>query len=312
MEPEKYSFKVGEADKGKRLDMYIVEQLPGLSRSFVQKLTSEGNILLNGEPAKNHHKVNTGEAVDVSVPEPVASTIRAEKIPLDIVYEDGDLLIINKPAGMVVHPAPGNYSGTLVNALLTHCKDLSGIGGVLKPGIVHRIDKGTSGLLVVAKNDSSHKALADQFRAKTTRRVYWALVKGVVRFDNGIVELPIGRSDDDRMKMAVKSEEGEEGRYAVTKYKVLERFKDSTLLELTLGTGRTHQIRVHMSHVGHPVVGDEEYGSRSSLGRPALHAKTIGFIHPGTKKYVEFTSELPEDIKKLIDEHKSTRAQEKK
>ena len=298
MDPEKYNFKAGEADKGKRLDKYIVEKLPGLSRSFVQKLTSEGGILLNGEPAKNHHKVNTGEVVDISIPEPVASTIRAEKVPIDIVYEDEELLVVNKPAGMVVHPAPGNYSGTLVNALLAHCKDLSGIGGVLKPGIVHRIDKGTSGLLVVAKNDSSHKALASQFKAKTSRRVYWAVVKGVVRFDNGIVELPIGRSSTDRKKMAVKSEDG---RDAVTGYKVLERFRDSTLLELVLGTGRTHQIRVHMSHIGHPVVGDEEYGSRSGIGRPALHAKTIGFIHPVTEKYVEFTSELPDDMKKLID-----------
>jgi len=298
MEPEKYRLDAGEADQGKRLDRYIVERLSGLSRSFVQKLASEGGILVNGEPAKNHHKINAGEVVDISIPEPVASTIKAEKIPLDIVYEDRDLLVVNKPAGMVVHPAPGNYSGTLVNALLAHCKDLSGVGGVLKPGIVHRIDKGTSGLLVVAKNDSSHKALAGQFKAKTIKRVYWAVVKGVVRFDNGIVELPIGRSARDRKKMAVKSEDG---RDAVTRYKVLERFKDSTLLELTLGTGRTHQIRVHMSHIGHPVLGDEEYGSRSRIGRPALHAKTVGFTHPGTKKYLEFTSELPDDMRKLID-----------
>jgi 23S rRNA pseudouridine1911/1915/1917 synthase len=301
MEPEQYNLKVGEADKGKRLDKYVVEKLPGLSRSFVQSLASEGRILLNGEPVTKCHKVNTGEVVDISVPEPVASTIRAEKIPLDIVYEDGELLVVNKPAGMVVHPAPGNYSGTLVNALLAHCKDLSGIGGVLKPGIVHRIDKGTSGLLVVAKNDRSHKTLASQFKAKTARRVYWALVKGVVRFDNGIVELPIGRDASDRRKMAVKSKDG---RDAVTRYKVLKRFGDSTLLELVLGTGRTHQIRVHMSHIGHPVVGDEEYGSPSGLGRPALHAKVIGFIHPVTKKYLEFTSELPDDMRESVERAK--------
>lgn len=309
MESEKYNFKIDEASKGKRLDKFLVEQLPGLSRSFVQRLTSEGRILINGESAKNHHKVNTGESVDISIPEPVASTIRAEKIPLDIIYEDEDLLVVNKPAGMVVHPAPGNYSGTLVNALLAHCKDLSGIGGVLKPGIVHRIDKGTSGLLVVAKNDRSHKALAGQFKAKTAKRVYWALVKGVVRFDNGVCDLPIGRSSSDRRKMAVRSEDG---RDAVTRYKVLKRFGETTLLELVLGTGRTHQIRVHMSHIGHPVVGDEEYGLRSGLGRPALHAKVIGFVHPVTKKYLEFTSELPDDMRKLVDEHTSTRAQEHK
>jgi 23S rRNA pseudouridine1911/1915/1917 synthase len=309
MEPGRYNLKAGEADKGKRIDKYIVEKLPGLSRSFVQKLATEGRIFLNGEPASKRRRINTGEAVDISIPEPAASTIRAEKVPLNIVYEDEDLLVVNKPAGMVVHPAPGNYSGTLVNALLAHCKDLSGIGGVLKPGVVHRIDKGTSGLLVVAKNDLSHRALAGQFKAKTSRRVYWAVVKGIVRFDNGTVELPIGRSPADRKKMTVKSEDG---RDAVTVYKVLERFKDSTLLELTLGTGRTHQIRVHMSHIGHPVVGDEEYGSRAGLGRPALHAKTIGFIHPVTKKYLEFTSELPDDIKELVAAARARAGEKKK
>ncbi len=294
MEREKYKFEVGEEDKGKRLDKFLVEKLPGLSRSFLQKLTAEGGITLNREPVKNHHKINTSDVVDISVPEPVASTIGAEKIPLDIVYEDNELLVVNKPVGMVVHPAPGNYSGTLVNALLAHCKDLSGIGGVLKPGIVHRIDKGTSGLLVVAKTDNAHKGLAKQFKAKTTKRVYWAIVKGVVQLDNGIIELPIGRSSYDRKKMAVNFDEE---RIAITKYKVLERFKDCTLLELTLGTGRTHQIRVHLSHIEHPVLGDEQYGTRDSyLGRPALHAKTIGFIHPVTKKYLEFTSKLPEDM----------------
>lgn len=298
MEREKYKFGVGEEDRGKRLDKFLVEKLPGLSRSFIQKLTSEGGITLNRESVKNHHKINTGDVIDISVPEPAASTIRPEKIPLDIVYEDKDLLVVNKPAGMVVHPAPGNYSGTLVNALLAHCKDLSGIGGVLKPGIVHRIDKGTSGLLVVAKTDNAHKDLAKQFKAKTTKRVYWAIVKGVVQLDNGIIELPIGRSSYDRKKMAV-SFDGE--KTAITRYKVLERFKDRTLLELTLGTGRTHQIRVHLSHIEHPVLGDEQYGTRDAcLDRPALHAKTIGFIHPVTKKYLEFTSELPEDMREAL------------
>jgi 23S rRNA pseudouridine1911/1915/1917 synthase len=223
-----------------------------------------------------------------------------EDIPLEIAYEDDELLVVNKPAGMVVHPAPGNYTGTLVNALLYHCKNLSGIGGVSKPGIVHRIDKGTSGLLLVAKTDRAHKSLSKQFKDKTINRVYVSIVKGVIELDNGTVELPIGRSPKDRKKMTVKFEDSKD---ALTNYRVLERFADATLLELVLGTGRTHQIRVHMSHMGHPIIGDEKYGYKDEgIDRPALHAKTIGFAHPVTGEYMEFTSELPPDMVKLIRE----------
>lgn len=299
MEKRTFTFTVDLNDKGKRLDKYLVQNLPEeLSRSFIQKLISEGNVLLNGEPVKSHHKINTEESIEVRIPEAKTSSISAEKIPLNIVYEDEHLLVVNKPAGMVVHPAPGNYSGTLVNALLGHCKNLSGISGIMKPGIVHRIDKGTSGLLVVAKTDQAHKGLAKQFKNKTIKKIYIAVVKGVVQLDNGIIELPIGRDSRDRKKMAVNFVRSKD---ATTRYAVLERFKDSTLLELSLATGRTHQIRVHMEYIGHSLVGDEKYGTRSKFARPALHAKTIGFIHPVTKKYMEFTSKLPKDMKELID-----------
>ena len=299
MEKEKFEFKVTKEERAKRFDKVLVERLPKkFSRSFIQKLISENDVLLNGAPAKSHQKVSPGDSVEVTVPEPEESVIKKEKIPLDIVYEDEDVVIINKRPEMVVHPAPGNYSGTLVNALLGHCKNLSGIGGVLKPGIVHRIDKGTSGILAVAKTDLAHKALAKQFKNKTINRVYVALVKGMVQLDNGVVELPIGRSRRDRKKMAVDFEEN--AKAAVTRYKVIKRFKEATLLELVLGTGRTHQIRVHMSYIGHPVLGDEKYGSRGIFPRLMLHARTLGFTHPITKKYVEFTSEIPKDMKELI------------
>lgn len=302
MEEGKFKFRVTEEDRRKRLDKYLVEKLPEeLSRSFIQKLIADGNILLNGAPAKSHHKVSAGESIEVTVPKAEAVFIRPEKIPLDIVYEDEYLLVVNKPAGMVVHPAPGNYDGTLVNALIGHCKNLSGISGVMKPGIVHRTDKGTTGLLVVAKTDQAHRALAKQFKAKQIKKVYVAVVKGVVQLDNGIIELPIGRHSRDRKKMAVNFVSSKD---ASTRYAVLERFKDHTLLELTLLTGRTHQIRVHMSYIDHPLVGDEKYGTKARIGRPALHAKTIGFVHPVTKKYMEFTADLPKDMKGLINELK--------
>lgn len=298
MERKRHSFEITDGDSGKRLDKFLVERLPKeFSRAHIQKLVSDGHVILGGAPAKNSHKLLVGETVDVTIPAPIASFMEPEDIPLKIVYEDRELLVVNKPAGMVVHPAPGNYNGTLVNALLHHCKNLSGIGGVSKPGVVHRIDKGTSGLLLVAKTDAAHKALAKQFKDKTIRRVYMALVKGRVELDNGRVELPIGRSPKDRMKMIVKFEDSKD---AVTTYKVLERFQGATMLELVLGTGRTHQIRVHMLYIGHPIVGDEKYGYGDSIGRPALHAKTIGFIHPKTGEYMEFSSELPDDMLKLI------------
>jgi len=298
MEKEPLRFEVDQKDAGKRLDKFLVENMPKeLSRSFIQKLISGEHVLLNGGPVKSHHNVNRGDSILVTIPDAVQSSIEPENVPLDIVYEDEHLLVVNKPAGMVVHPVPGNYNRTLVNALLGHCKNLSGISGVLKPGIVHRIDKDTSGLLVVAKTDEAHKGLAKQFKSKTINRVYMALVKGVVELDNGVIELPIGRSSRDRKKMAVNFVQSKD---AITRYKVLQRFKDSTMLEVTLGTGRTHQIRVHMSYIGHVLLGDAKYGAKDNLPRPALHAKTLGFIHPATKKYMEFTSELPQDLKELI------------
>jgi len=299
MEKGQFEFEVNEEANGKRLDKFLAGRLKeDYSRSFLQKLVSEGRVLVNGSTIKPHHKLRQGDKIDVNVPAAVPSLILPEDIPLDIIYEDEDLLIVNKPSGMVVHPAPSNYSGTLVNALLYHCKGLSSIGGVLKPGIVHRLDKGTSGLLVVAKKDSSHVKLAGQFKAKTITRRYIALVKGVVQLDNGIIELPIGRSTSDRKRMAVNFSKS---KAAITRYKVLERFKNSTLLEIAPGTGRTHQIRVHMSYIGHILIGDEKYGYKGDFKRPALHAKTLGFIHPSTGKYMEFTSDLLEDMKGLIE-----------
>ena len=299
-EKDIYRIEVIDEDAGKRLDKFLADKMKEtLSRAFIQRLICDKNVLVNGEPRKNSYTISPGEAVEINMPAPTESDIMAENIPLDIVYEDDDLLIVNKSSNMVVHPAPGNYSGTLVNALLAHCKNLSGVGGVIKPGIVHRLDKGTSGLLVVAKNDRSHRLLAKQFKAKTARRVYIALVKGVVQLDNGIIEAPIGRDKHDRKKMAVDFDP-EKSRTAITRYHVLERFKNSTLMELVLGTGRTHQVRVHMAHLGYPVLGDVSYGTRDELDRPMLHAKTIGFVHPATNEYVEFSSEPPPDMKKLI------------
>jgi len=300
MEKDALGFRVGEENKGQRLDVFLADNLSGkFSRSFIQRLISEGSVTLNGMAVKPHHKINAGDSIKVVIPEAKPYSVKGEKIPLDIVYEDEYLLVVNKRHDMVVHPAPGNYTGTLVNALLGHCTDLSGIGGVMKPGIVHRLDKGTSGLLVVAKTDEVHRALAKQFKDKTTARVYLALVRGVVELDNGIIELPIGRSVHDRKKMAVKFEDA---RDAKTQYKVLKRFKDFTLLELRLATGRTHQIRVHMSHIGHPVLGDDKYGTRGIFSHPVLHAARLGFVHPVTEKYMEFESAMPEDMKKLIQE----------
>jgi 23S rRNA pseudouridine1911/1915/1917 synthase len=293
--------EVAEADKGRRLDKFVTGKMGDkYSRAFLQKLITDGHILVDGIHRKNHYDVTPGEYVEIDMPAPKKCHIKAEKIKLNIVYEDSSVLVVNKTADMVVHPAPGNHSGTLVNALLAHCKKLSGIGGVMKPGIVHRLDKGTSGLLVVAKTDQAHRLLAAQFKDKTARRVYIAIVKGVVQFDSGVIDAPIGRDRRDRMKMVIDFE-SEKAKAANTNYRVIRRFKDSTMIELTLGTGRTHQVRIHMAYIGHPVLGDVKYGTRSGdLARPMLHAKTIGFTHPKKNKFVEFTSELPKDMKRLI------------
>lgn len=307
---EIFTVEVTDTESGKRIDKFLAEKLPGsLSRAFVQKLISGGSVKMGGAQVKRNHRVRAGDLIEVKVPEPIEPVVRPENIPIDIVYEDEDIAVVNKGPDMVVHPAPGNYSGTLVNALLWRCKNLSGIGGVLKPGIVHRLDKGTSGILVVAKNDHAHKALAKQFKDKTTRRLYVALVKGVMELDNGLIELPIARHVRDRKKMAVNFDE--EGKAAVTRYKVLNRFKDCTLAELILGTGRTHQIRVHMAYIGHPVLGDEKYGSKDGFSRPLLHAKMLGFVHPGTGKYMEFNSELPEDMRSVIEKESGVKGKRK-
>jgi 23S rRNA pseudouridine1911/1915/1917 synthase len=303
MEKKTRHFEVVPEDKGKRLDKFLVENLShDFSRVFLQKLIADGHILVNGKIAKANHKIRAGESIDVKIPKAVESKIIPEKIKLNIVYEDKDIVVVNKPVGMVVHPAPGSKSKTLVNALLAHCKNLSGIGGVMKPGIVHRIDKDVSGLLVVAKNDRAHRCLAEQFKDKTASRVYYAIVKGVVQLDNGIIDLPIGRSDRDRKKMAVTFERSKD---ALTRYKVLDRFENASLLEITLGTGRTHQIRVHLAYIGHPILGDVKYGAtRAGLKRIALHAKTLGLIHPKTEKYMQFKTELPREMKELIEKLK--------
>ncbi len=296
---QRYSFPVDKKNADKRLDIFLVDSLKKRhSRSFIKKLIDKGLVVVNKNKTKVHHLVNFGEEVTIEVPSPEPLCLKPEKIELDILYEDSDLIVLHKPPGLVVHPAPGNYSGTLVNGLLYHCKDFSGIGGDLRPGIVHRLDKDTSGVIVVAKSDAAHKSLSEQFKKRTIRRIYIALVKGVVQLDNGIIELPIGRHPLDRKKMGVKFVESKE---ASTQYKVLKRFKDFTMLELKLGTGRTHQIRVHMSHLGHPLIGDKTYGSSKGLARQALHAKTLGFVHPATEKYMEFDSKIPEDMQGVIE-----------
>jgi len=295
---EKVSFVVGEREQGIRLDRYLVSRLPGaLSRAVIQRLIREAAVTAGGVPAKAHHKVASGEVIEVTMPEPRAATIAPEEIAIDVVYEDDDVVVVNKRAGMVVHPAPGNEGGTLLNALVHRSTRLSSIGGSQRPGIVHRIDKGTSGLLVIAKNDRAHRSLAAQFKNRTTERAYVALVKGVVQFDNGTIELPIGRSGRDRKKMAVISPKP---KAAVTRYRVIRRFDDSTLLELRLETGRTHQIRVHLAYIGYPILGDDTYGAKGLFGRPALHAKALGFVHPGTGRFMRFDSVLPSDMQEYI------------
>ncbi|MBR4112734.1 MAG: RluA family pseudouridine synthase [Ruminiclostridium sp.] len=287
-------------EAGARLDKFISEQTGGeLTRSAAVKLIEDGNCTVNGKAVAKNYKLKSGDKILIEIPEAVDVDILPENIPLDIVYEDNDLLVVNKPKGMVVHPAPGHYSGTLVNALMYHCKDsLSGINGEIRPGIVHRIDKDTSGLLIVAKNDTAHKGLAAQIKEHSFTREYEAVVNGSVKED-GIVNAPIGRHKTDRKKMCVTTENSRE---AVTHYFVIENFGDSTHLRLRLETGRTHQIRVHMAYIGHSVAGDEVYGNgkpKSLMGQ-CLHAKKIGFVHPVTGEYLEFDSELPEYFKKFL------------
>lgn len=289
-----------EESAGQRIDVFLASQLPEYSRSYLQDLIKQGNATINGNKVKANYKVKPGEEITLSIPPAKQLEIEPERIELDIIYEDNDIAVINKPQGMVVHPAPGNYSGTLVNALLYNCRQLSSINGVIRPGIVHRLDKDTSGLIVIAKTDLAHRELAKQLKDKTMSRIYIALAEKNFKQDAGTIDAPIGRHPVDRKKMAVV----QGGRNAVTHYKVLERFGEYTLLMLELTTGRTHQIRVHLSHIGHPVVGDPVYGSkkqRFALKGQALHAYKLQLIHPVTGESMEFEAPLPEYFTRLLE-----------
>lgn len=291
----------GELD-GKRLDVVLTEQSDGLTRSYITRLCKEGRAKINGEVSKGNKKCKEGDCVTLEVPEPKELLILPEPMDLDIVYEDSDVILINKPKGMVVHPAAGHYSGTLVNGLMAHCKeDLSGINGVLRPGIVHRIDKDTTGILIVCKNDKAHQAIAKQLYDHSITRKYHAIVCDNIREEEGTVDAPIGRSPKDRKKMAVVSG----GRHAVTHYRVLRRLKKGfTYIECQLETGRTHQIRVHMASIRHPLLGDDVYGPKKSkytLEGQCLHAKVLGFVHPRTGEYMEFEVPLPKYFEELIE-----------
>ncbi|HTG81025.1 MAG TPA: RluA family pseudouridine synthase [Geobacteraceae bacterium] len=309
---EKIDLTYPEGAEPERLDSFIARSLREVTRSTVQRLIEEGLVTVDGASSKASLKLRGGERITVLIPPPKMAEAVAEEIPLEVLYEDGDLVVVNKPPGMVVHPGAGTSGGTLVNALLAHCRDLSGIGGTLRPGIVHRIDKDTSGVLVVAKNDRAHQSLSDQFKEHTIKRVYLALVFGSPKGDKGRIEAAIGRHPVDRKRMSGKSGRG---KHAVTHWQVLGRFGGITLLRLRLETGRTHQIRVHLSEAGHPLVGDPVYGGSGRLAgindpqlkalireldRQALHAKTLGFIHPTTGEYLEFDTDLPEDMARII------------
>lgn len=278
---------------GNRIDKFVSENAEGITRSAVQGLLEKGMILVNGGAVSKNYKLKNGDVIDIEIPEPEPMDAVAENIPLDIVYEDSDLLVVNKPKGMVVHPAHGNYTGTLVNALLHHCGDsLSGINGVIRPGIVHRIDKNTSGLLIVAKNDASHLFLAEQIKEHSFTREYEAVATGYFKETEGTVDAPIGRHKTDRKKMCVTTENS---RNAVTHYSVIKQYGGYAHVRLKLETGRTHQIRVHLSYIGHSVLGDDVYGkSYKGIDGQCLHARKIGFIHPTTREYMEFESELPD------------------
>ena len=302
-----------EGNEPMRIDLFISSQLEGETRAAVQRLIDAGNVLVDGQEVRSSLKLKGGEQITVDVPDPVAVDPKPEAIPLEVLYEDHDLIVINKPAGMVVHPGPGNSSGTLVNALLAHCSDLSGIGGELRPGIVHRLDKGTTGVLVAAKNDRAHQGLSAQFHVHSVKRIYQALVFGNPAEDTGKIEGIIGRHPTERLRQSGKARSG---KHAVTRWRARERYGRITLMELRLETGRTHQIRVHLTEAGWPLLGDPLYpdGGRvnnladprlkkmiQSLGRQALHARTLGFIHPVTGEYLEFTAGMPADMQALCD-----------
>ena len=298
---ENYLFEIQE-DQQMRLDKYLAEQFPEQTRSYLQKLIKDGEVTVNGKNVKTGYQLSKGDEVSVNIPEPKELDVEPQKMDLDIVYEDEDVILINKPKGMVVHPAPGHTTDTLVNGLLYHCKDnLSGINGVARPGIVHRIDRDTTGILIVCKNDMSHNSIAAQLKEHSINRRYRALVHGNLKDDTGTVEGPIGRHPIERKKMAINEKNGKP---AVTHYTVLERFGNYTLIECKLETGRTHQIRVHMTSIGHPLVGDEVYGPAKcpfKLQGQCLHAMILGFVHPRTGEYMEFSADLPEYFQNLLE-----------
>ncbi|MCR5773603.1 MAG: RluA family pseudouridine synthase [Lachnospiraceae bacterium] len=298
------SFSVPEELSGLRLDKAISEYYEQISRSGITRIIKDGGVLVGGTPAKASYQVSTDDRVEFSLPECGIPDIVAEDIPLDILYEDEGMLIVNKPKGMVVHPAAGHYTGTLVNALMYHCRDLSGINGVLRPGIVHRIDKDTTGSVIVCKNDKAHREIAEQLAVHSIDRRYRAVVHGRLKDDRGTIDLPIARSRNDRKKMAVDPS----GKRAVTHYEVLERFSEYTYVECRLETGRTHQIRVHMTHIGHPILGDETYGARRSKVHAegqTLHAYFLGLKSPATGEYIEVTAPLPEYFRNILDKVRS-------
>lgn len=297
----KHEIEVLESQAGIRIDKFLAEELPELSRSYVQKLIKEEQITVNGKIVKANYKLSPEDLVVVLQPELKEPDILAENIPLDILYEDSDLLIVNKPKGMVVHPSAGHYTGTLVNALMYYCKDdLSGINGVMRPGIVHRIDMDTTGSLLVCKNDYAHQNIAEQLKTHDIKRVYHAVVHGVLKEDEGTIDAPIGRHPVERKKMSINYKNGKE---AVTHYKVMKRFRNYTYIQCQLETGRTHQIRVHMASIKHPLLGDMVYGPAKcpfKLQGQTLHAKTIGILHPRTNEYLEIDAPLPEYFSELL------------
>lgn len=298
---EQFSYRVGVEDEDERIDKWISNTLSSLSRSYIQKLIKDNKLFVNDKPQKASYRIKVDDEIRFQVPDVAAPVIPAEDIPLNVLYEDSDLLIVDKPKGMVVHPAPGHYSGTLVNAVMFHCKNnLSGINGVMRPGIVHRIDRDTTGALIVCKNDAAHQQIASQLKSHSITRKYRAIVHGRLPLEEGSIDAPIGRDVKERKKMAVNLQNG---KHAVTHYKTLKTYKEYTYIECQLETGRTHQIRVHMASIGHPLLGDEIYGSRKTnfrLNGQTLHAMTIGFIHPSTQKYLEIEAPLPEYFQHLL------------
>lgn len=295
------TYTITDKDKGMRLDKYLASQNNELSRSYIQDLIKSGDIQVNNNNAKNSYSIRSGDYITLNIPEPEEMKLKPKEMELDIIFEDRDIIVVNKPANLVVHPTPQNNTDTLVNGLLASTDNLSGIGGVKRPGIVHRLDKDTSGAIVVAKNDKSHKNLVNQFKKRKTSKIYQTLVRGRVKHDKGKIDAPIGRDPKNRTKMAVRKNNSKK---AVSYFEVLERYKKYSYVKIELGTGRTHQIRVHMSYMGNPVLGDLKYGKkdkRYKAIRQMLHAYKLGIYHPKNKEWMEFTAPLPKDFKQILD-----------